>query len=368
MVPALCSLLLSALPVLSAAESDSPPVVPPPPLPMDRYQVDNGGDVSCPASVDMGALQQARQVTLTKYSALKEAESFEVFSAKMRTLWDVEDENIKVIIPQAGTYVGIEKLTEYITLVVGSINGGYVYYYGASTSNFKYFPTNSSYAFQVNQKVQHLCTVPPSPTDPGVCDIGEMDSLALHHITWKPCTALISQYVIAYNDQMNYYAKIGMTLPSLCNRHQRYCTGENQQYVDFIDCMSFMESIPTVSCKNAIFNGNNSICRFKHSFMAQFNPAVHCPHLGKVTDVCTDEDCGGDLTCDGKPGETTYTAILPDACSKDCGAQSRRNPKFKKRNSRRNLKSKKTKSSKNPKSSKSAIGEVNTSRCASSWN
>jgi len=296
-------------------------------------------------------------VTIAKYSALKEAESFEVYSAEMRTLWDVEDENIKIIIPQAGTYVGIEAVIEYITLVVGSINGGFAYYYGAATSNFEYFPTNSSYAFQVDQKSQFFCTVLPSATDPGVCETGEMDSLALHHITWKPCTALISQYVIAYDDQQNYFATKGMTLPSICNRHQRYCTGENQQYVDFIDCMSFMERIPSVSCENAIFNGDNAICRFKHSLMVQFNPAVHCPHLGKVTYACTDEDCGGDLTCDGKPGDITYTSILPDACSKDCGADSRRNNK-----------SKKTKSSKNTKSGKSAIGEVNTSRCASSWN
>ena len=340
----MCSVLLSTLPAFSAAEFPPPQL--PPPLPMERYRVDNGGDDTCPSSIDMNKIQQARLMAIRRYSALKEAETFDEYSVEMRKLWDAEDENIKIIVPAAGTYTGIEAVIEYITLVVGSINGGFAYYYNSTISDFKNFPTNSSTAFQVAQKAQFFCTVLPSASDPGVCDTGEMDALALHHITWKPCTALISQYVIAYDEQQNYFATKGLTLTSVCNRHQRYCTGKNQQYADFIDCMSFMERIPSVSCTNAIFNGDNAICRFKHSLMVQFSPDVHCPHIGRETYACTDEDCGGVLTCDGKPGDITYTAILPNECSKDCSANS----------------------SSNSKAKKSKGGKVNTSRCASSWN
>eukprot|EP01083_Nonionella_stella_P128045 387879_1 len=108
---------------------------------MEKYQVDNGnGDAACPSSVDMLALQQARQMTMANYSALKEARDFEEFSDQMRRLWDVEDENIKVIVPKAGIYTGIEEVIEYITLVVGSINGGFAYYYNSVISDFEYFP------------------------------------------------------------------------------------------------------------------------------------------------------------------------------------------------------------------------------------
>lgn len=359
MVPALCSIvLLSVLPTFSTAAFPPPQL---PTLPMEKYQVDNGnGDAACPSSVDMVALQQARQMTMANYSALKEARDFEEFSDQMRRLWDVEDENIKVIVPKAGIYTGIEDVIEYITLVVGSINGGFAYYYNSVITDFEYFPTNSSYAFQVAQKAQFDCTVLPSPTDPGKCNTGEMDALAAHHITWKPCTALISQYVIGYDEQQNYLAMKGMTLTSICSKHERFCTGENQQFTSFLDCMSFMESIPAVSCEDEVFNGDNAICRFKHSIMIPFRPDIHCPHIGRETYACTDEACGGKLACGGKPGELLYTGgILPNGCSKECSLNSTD------RKSRRNAKS--TKSLKGNKSTKSPGDVVNTSRCASSW-
>ena len=299
-------------------------------------------------------------MNLGKYSLLKEAQSFEEFEAGMQEIWDVEDKDIQVIIPAAGTYTGIEQVIEYISLVVGSLNNGFAYYYDSVISNLgEYFPTNSSYAFQVAQKSQFYCTVLPSANDSGICETGAIDSLALHHVTWKPCTALIKQYVIAYDDQQNYLATKGASPVTVCTRHERYCADDenNKQFDSFLDCMNFMESIPSVSCGAEIFNGDNMLCRFKHSFMAPFRPNVHCPHLGRETYACSDVGCE-ELACGGAPGDIDFTGVLPTECSEEC--KNRRVRKVK--GSKGGKKSKKSK-----KGGTTPDDEVNTSRCASSW-
>jgi len=289
--------------------AEFPPPVLPNPLPMEKYQLDNGnGDAACPLSVDLIALGQARQTNLGKYSLLKEAQSFEEFEAGMKEIWDVEDEDIQVIVPAAGTYTGIEEVIEYISLVVGSLNNGFAYHYDSVISNLDYFPTNSSYAFQVAQKSQFYCTVLPSANGSGNCETGELESLSLHHVTWKPCTALIKQYVIAYDDQLYYLATKGASPVTICSRHERYCADDenNRQYDSFLDCMKFMESIPSVSCGAEIFNGDNVLCRFKHSFMTQFRPDVHCPHIGRETYACSDVGCDF-ITTSYRLGDGTQT-------------------------------------------------------------
>lgn len=344
-IPVISLFFCGTLPFSSA---EYPPPTLPSPLTMEKYQVDNGGDLSCPSDVNLEALQGARQIALAKYSNLKEARNFEEFDAGMREIWDVEDESIKVIVPAAGTYVGIESVIEYIALVVGSLNYGFAFYYNSIISDLEYFPTNSSYAFQVAQKAQFYCSALPSPdgSDLGNCETGEIDSLALHHITWKPCSSRISQYVIDYDNLQDYLAIKGASPESVCSRHERWCTGENKQYESFFDCMEFMESIPSVSCGSEKFNGDNMVCRFKHSFMLQFRPEKHCSHVGKESYVCDDAACEGDFerACEATPGDMYYTDVLKPSCSKKCT---------------RRVTAKSGKSDKRRK--------INTSRCANSW-
>lgn len=56
-------------------------------------------------------------------------ESFDAYDKSMRKLCDESDPNIRVIIPAAGTYIGIEEVIEYISLVLGAVNNEYAYYY-----------------------------------------------------------------------------------------------------------------------------------------------------------------------------------------------------------------------------------------------
>jgi len=350
------SALLLLAQLIPFAKGEWPPAVPPEVLPMEKHQVSNdNGDINCPASVDLKQLTLARQLVLIKYSNLKEAKSFEEFNAGMRELWDIDDPYIKIIVPVAGKYAGIESIVEYIALVVGSLNHGFAYYYDATISKLLYFPTNSSYAFEVNQKSQFYCTELPSASSAGNCETGEIASLAYHHITFKPCTPLISQYVVAYDQLQNYLAVKGSSPEIVCARHERWCTGDNKQYDDFFDCMEFMESIPSASCGEA-FNGDNAVCRFKHSFLIPFRPEIHCPHVSRETNKCSDDDCNGDFMCDGKPGEIRYSENLHEKCDA-C-----RSPKF--------LKLKDgDKASKSTKKGKKGSQNlmVNTNRCANSW-
>ena len=137
---------------LSAAEFPTPDL--PNSLPMEKYQVDNdNGDAACPSSVNQTALYQARLLTMKKNAELKTARSLEEFEAGMREIWDDEDEGIQVIVPVAGTYTGIQNIIEYSSIVAGSLNNGYVSHYDTAVSNLEYFPTNSSFAFQVAQKL-----------------------------------------------------------------------------------------------------------------------------------------------------------------------------------------------------------------------
>lgn len=286
------------------------------PLPMHKYQVESSvnGDLICPPTTNLTALTLARQGTIVQYSALKEARTFEDFEAGMRRLWDAADKNIKSIVPSAGTYTGIEEIIEYITLVVGSLNHGYVYFYNATTRDFVYFPNNASYSFISPQKSKFNCQKAPSNSDSGECETDELDSLSAHHISFKPCTALIKQYVIEYDNTQNYMALKGGSPVTVCARHNQFCKGENKQFKNFIDCMKFMERIPSVSCESEVLNGNSVACRFKHSFMLRFRPSVHCSHVGRNSTPCTDESCGNLSACDGKPGDATYTPRLSRKC------------------------------------------------------
>lgn len=310
------SLFLQELP-FSSAQFEAPFL--PPPLPMDIYPVENSGngDLSCPLTVNMEALHNARMGTIAKYSALKEASSFEEYESGMRSLWDSVDEGIRVVVPAAGVYTGIASVIEYIALVVGVANDGFAHYYNSVPSNFQAFPNNSSYSFQVAQKAKFYCNSPPSNDNAGDCQSDEMDSLSLHHISFKPCTTLIKQYVVAYDHMQSYMATKGARAATVCSRHNQYCTGENSQFENFMECMHYMESIPFTTCGAIVFQGDSMLCRFKHSFMVRFRPEKHCPHIGRESLPCDDDDCLGDFgACEADPGDLSYTPRLHPRCCK----------------------------------------------------
>jgi len=181
-----------------------PPVQPV--LSMDRYPVHGppGGDAVCPPGTNATALAEARLATIARYSALKSAPDFDTYNRSMRALWDTADPAIRVVVPAAGVYTGIEDLLEYVTLVVGSLNGAYVYFAGGDVRSLAWTPSNASVSFAAAQTARYYCARPPTEADGGACETDEIPALTAHHVSFKPCTALLRQYVLEYDGTLGW--------------------------------------------------------------------------------------------------------------------------------------------------------------------
>jgi len=68
-----------------------------------------------------------------------------------------------------------------------------------------------------------------------------------------------------------YYAEI-------CQVHEAYCTGANQQYADYSSCLADLATQPYGTWDNA--GSNTTVCRILHSILVPLRPEFHCPHIG----------------------------------------------------------------------------------------
>ena len=118
-------------------------------------------------------------------------------------------------------------------------------------------------------------------------------------------------------------------IENICRYHEEYCTGSNQQFSDYNECMRFMGALPEVSpqCGNGlILSGNSTTCRFKHSFMIPFDPAAHCFHIGygNHPDKNGKFKCNDDVECvPTNPAYSDPSVLSLDASDSDaaCIAQ-----------------------------------------------
>ncbi|PWY88288.1 hypothetical protein BO70DRAFT_359735 [Aspergillus heteromorphus CBS 117.55] len=70
-----------------------------------------------------------------------------------------------------------------------------------------------------------------------------------------------------------------MLATTICETHEQYCTGENQQYTNSSTCYTFLtEDIPFG--KDYQLGMDTLLCREVHEHMVQFDPGLHCPHIG----------------------------------------------------------------------------------------
>ena len=66
---------------------------------------------------------------------------------------------------------------------------------------------------------------------------------------------------------------------NICETHQAYCNGTNQQYANYSACYDFLTT--QVRFGEAYELGMNTIlCRSIHENMVPYRPSVHCPHIG----------------------------------------------------------------------------------------
>jgi hypothetical protein len=66
---------------------------------------------------------------------------------------------------------------------------------------------------------------------------------------------------------------------SICQTHQTYCNGTNQQYSNSAKCFYFLTQSIRFGQPHEL-GGNTLLCRSVHEQMVQYRPSVHCPHIG----------------------------------------------------------------------------------------
>ncbi|KAJ3075757.1 hypothetical protein HDU98_006995 [Podochytrium sp. JEL0797] len=80
-----------------------------------------------------------------------------------------------------------------------------------------------------------------------------------------------------------------------CKFHTTYCTGTNAQFDTEQECVDFLYSLPLYSpvCGfGHMLSGNSRVCRSKHQYMAPLSPEIHCAHLSRKNEHCSDDNCG----------------------------------------------------------------------------
>jgi ABC-type multidrug transport system ATPase subunit len=128
-----------------------------------------------------------------------------------------------------------------------------------------------------------------------------------------PCSTKISKWDLVFqeledgvNPTFDYFVGGAYENNKLCEFVQRDCTGEHQQFESISECVKFYDSLPEydeqcLDRENGVgyaLQGNTTLCRFLHHFMAHASPQVHCPHVGRgdKADIrghfkCVPEDC-----------------------------------------------------------------------------
>lgn len=77
---------------------------------------------------------------------------------------------------------------------------------------------------------------------------------------------------------------------SICQIHDKHCTGANQQYDDNAACVDFLTN-KTRFGQGYELGLNTLLCRSVHQQMVQYRPDVHCPHIGPSGGgMCVDDE------------------------------------------------------------------------------
>lgn len=93
-------------------------------------------------------------------------------------------------------------------------------------------------------------------------------------------------------------------MKSICQTHEKHCTGANQQYDDTASCVKFLTEGVRFG-QDYELGQDTLLCRSVHQQMVQYRPEVHCPHIGPTGGgMCVD-----DQTYEGKVREDYFTHI-----------------------------------------------------------
>lgn len=76
---------------------------------------------------------------------------------------------------------------------------------------------------------------------------------------------------------------------SICQVHDKHCTGANKQYGGNTECINFLTGSIRFG-QDYELGRNTLLCRSLHQQMVQSRPGVHCPHIGPAGGgMCVDD-------------------------------------------------------------------------------
>ncbi|GAB1216534.1 hypothetical protein ATERTT37_005750 [Aspergillus terreus] len=76
---------------------------------------------------------------------------------------------------------------------------------------------------------------------------------------------------------------------TVCDTHDKYCTGKNQQYDNSTACYDFLTTAIPLG-KDYDLGRDTLLCREVHEHMVQYDPKMHCPHIGPTGgDYCVND-------------------------------------------------------------------------------
>lgn len=266
-------------------------------------------------------LLQARLLTLAEYYAALQAPTFEQVVALASPIFVNSDET-SIHQAAAGDYYGVDDIIEYITLVIPSLNGGYVWFSPSvlDPTSVKYFPQNATVFAKQTHNTTFDCYEYPNILNPdGLCNSPVVKGIAGGMFTFTNCGTQITQYISNFDAYTNEAAVRSSNNWDNCWRIMRHCTGNNTQYGGvWENCMRYMQLIPTTSCKNSVLRGNTTVCRGLHAFLTEYRPNIHCPHTGPDSKTCHDADCD-EVVCPGDfpPGDYRSSVVPPISCTSD---------------------------------------------------
>ncbi|KAJ7098446.1 hypothetical protein C8R43DRAFT_1141495 [Mycena crocata] len=112
-------------------------------------------------------------------------------------------------------------------------------------------------------------------------------SAAFANIWPKVAKAVIAELNLPANTSNTLALQTRAAL-DICSQHEAHCLSADQQYNSTDQCIDFV--LNTIPLGEVWQGGQNSAwCRYIHTPMLPFRPAVHCPHIGPTGgDMCFD--------------------------------------------------------------------------------
>jgi len=210
----------------------------------------------------------------------------------------------KFSLTQTGIYKGDSGIREYSSL-----------FSGASTQNneilYDTCLLKDQFKMRVNEVSPTVCDITVASVLRGIwndrlisgSDVGHQ-SVFGYRLKYQPrnngAVHISEQHAFWINPFQDVYPVWKNLAEDICGTLKNSCKARHfEPFTDLENCITSMNTLPLSETNiwgiNS-YQGNSTMCRRVHTFMAKINPEIHCPHLSWYSE----EDVNGNYKCDPK--------------------------------------------------------------------